>query len=151
MQDYRRQIAYLYAYEYGRQTKSTGFVKLEVRGESCRLGIHLKSFCRQGEMPGKAYIFFGRRGYMVGLCLGELKAQNGILKWRGTVDTDNILGKRVGISETGGVWINRPEERNYVARWDDGPVNISRLIPYPPGGEKCIGCPRLGSCERSAT
>ena len=151
MQDYRRQIAYLYAYEYGRQTRSAGFVKLEARGESCRLGIHLKSFCRQGEGTGKAYIFFGKQGYMVGICLGELKVQDGILKWQGTVDSENILGLGIRLSDTGGVWINRPKDRNYVARWDDGPVDISHLIPYPPGGTKCIGCPRLGNCERSAT
>ena len=37
MQEYKRQIAYLYAYERGEQLRSTGFVKAEERGGHCRL------------------------------------------------------------------------------------------------------------------
>ena len=35
MQEYKRQIAYLYAYERGEQLRSTGFVKAEERGGHC--------------------------------------------------------------------------------------------------------------------
>lgn len=148
MQGYRRKIAYLYSYEDGRQSSSAGFVKLEMRGDRCRLEIHLKGGGRL-EGGGKAYIYFPRRKRIVGIYLGELEEQNGRLEWQGTVDSDNIQGKKVHISETGGIWIRDLNSREYVAEWDDEPVDVSRFILYPEGGEKCIGCPKFGSCERS--
>ena len=42
MQDYRRKIAYLYAYEGGEKLGNAGFVKAEDRGGICRLAVHLR-------------------------------------------------------------------------------------------------------------
>ena len=50
MQEYKRQIAYLYAYERGEQLRSTGFVKAEERGgqdvykRQVRGGVFLEQF-----------------------------------------------------------------------------------------------------------
>lgn len=149
MQDYRRRIAYLYAYENGAQMRSTGFVKAQERAGQCRLAVHLKSYCYPGEEPGKVYIYFYQHNRTVGICLGELQNQNGALEWQGTMDAANILGKGVRFSQTGGIWIRRPGNRDYVAEWDDYPVDVSRFVLYPRGGQKCIRCPWLDSCERS--
>ena len=51
MQEYKRQIAYLYAYERGEQLRSTGFVKAEERGGHCRLALHLRGYCHPGHLP----------------------------------------------------------------------------------------------------
>ena len=53
MQEYKRQIAYLYAYERGEQLRSTGFVKAEERGGHCRLALHLRGYCHPGEAAGQ--------------------------------------------------------------------------------------------------
>lgn len=149
MQEYRRRIAYLYAYEHGEQVRNAGFVKAEVRGGMCRLGIHLKGYCRQGKDAGKAYIYFDHQDRTVGIYLGELKSQNGALEWQGSVDPENILEKGIRFSETKGIWIRRFGTQDYVADWEDYPVDVSRFIRYPRGGEKCIYCPRFGNCKRS--
>ena len=149
MQEYRRQIAYLYAYEQGRQIKNAGFVKAEVRGGRCRLGICLKSGCRPGEEPGKAYIYFYRGNRTIGIYLGDLESRDGALQWQGVLDPENIQDKGIRFPDTGGVWIRRPGIRDYVAEWKDEPVDVSRFILYPKGGEKCISCPKLGSCRGS--
>ena len=41
MQKYRRQIAYLYAYEHGEQLCTAGFVKAEERAGQCRIAVYL--------------------------------------------------------------------------------------------------------------
>ena len=46
MQDYRRKIAYLYAYEGGEKLGNAGFVKAEDRGGICRLAVHLRCYSR---------------------------------------------------------------------------------------------------------
>lgn len=150
MQDYRRQIAYLYAYEKGVKTRNVGFVKVEERAGRCRLTIHLKCYCHSGEEAGTVYIYFYHQSRIVGIRLGELQSQNGALEWRGEVAACNILDKGIRLSQTRGMWIRRPGNREYVAEWDDYPVDISRFVLYPKGGQKCIRCPRFGHCERSS-
>lgn len=149
MQEYRRQIAYLYAYEHGVQMRSAGFVKVEEREGQCRLTIHLKSYCYPGEEAGKAYIYFYHQDRIVGIFLGELQNLAGVLKWEGTISANNVQNKGIRFVQTRGVWIRRPGGRNFVAEWDDGPVDVSRFVLYPRGGQKCIRCPWFGSCERS--
>lgn len=149
MQEYRRQIAYLYAYEHGVQMRSAGFVKVEERAGQCRLAIHLRSYCHPGEEAGKAYIYFYHQDRTVGICLGELENRNGALEWQGIFSADNILDKGIRFSQTRGVWVRRSRGRDYVAEWDDYPVDVSRFVLYPKGGQKCIRCPWFGNCERS--
>lgn len=149
MQEYRRRIAYLYAYEHGVQMRSAGFVKAEERAGICRIAVHLKSYCHPGEEAGKAYIYFEHEGQTIGICLGELESKNGALEWQGIVNGENILNKGIRFSQTRGIWIRRPGNRDYVADWDDYPVDVSRFILYPRGGQKCIRCPWFSSCERS--
>lgn len=150
MQEYRRQIAYLYAYEQGEKKYSAGFVKAELRAGQCRLFIHLKSFCHPGEDAGTAYIYFYHQGRTVAISLGELESRNGALEWQGTVSGDDILDKGIRFSQTGGIWVRRPFGRDYVAEWDDYPVDVNRFVLYPKGGSKCIRCPRFGTCERNS-
>ncbi len=149
MQEYRRQIAYLYAYEQGEQIKNAGFVKAEVRSGRCRIGIHLKRYGRGSRDMGKAYIYFGRQDRIIGICLGELESRNGALEWQGSLDPENILEKGIRFSETRGIWIRGYGAQDYVADWEDNLVDVSRFILYPKGGEKCMQCPRLGNCRRS--
>ena len=150
MQDYRRKIAYLYAYEGGEKLGNAGFVKAEDRGGICRLAVHLRCYSRSGEDPGKVYLYFRHRQQLVGVYLGALKNRNGALEWQGTFSSDDIQGKGIRFGQTEGVWIQRPGGKEYVAEWDDYPVDISRFVIYPKGGEKCIRCPWFGKCERSS-
>ena len=81
MQEYKRQIAYLYAYERGEQLRSTGFVKAEERGGHCRLALHLRGYCHPGEAAGNVYIYFYHQDRTIGIYLGALKNRNGRENW----------------------------------------------------------------------
>ena len=88
----------------------------------------------------------------MGIYLGALKNRNGALEWQGTFSSDDIQkGERNPFrTDRGGIWIQRLGGKEYVAEWDDYPVDISRFVIYPKGGEKCIRCPWFGKCERSS-
>ncbi len=148
MLQYRRRIAYLYAYGYG-ERRCTGFVKMEERADTCRLKIHLDEWHDSEESAGTVHIYFYNRKRMIGIPLGELAGNGGALEWQGTIDPENILGKGVALADTRGIWIRCSSNRGYAAEWDDAPVDISRFMLYPEGGLKCISCPKFGSCERS--
>ena len=118
MEEYRRQIAYLYAYDQGEQVKNAGFVKAEVRGGRCRLGIHLKGYCHRGEDAGSAYIYFYHQGRTIGIYLGELKSQNGALEWQGLTRT--ISRRKMCVSR-------KPEESGSDVRADRNMWRTGRM------------------------
>ncbi|MDO4262244.1 MAG: hypothetical protein Q4C82_09200 [Eubacteriales bacterium] len=149
MQEYRRQTAYLYAYDHGEQLRSAGFVKAEERGGQCRIALHLRCYCQPGEAAGKVYIYFYHQNRAVGILLGEIESRNGALEWQGSFSAEDILGKGVSFERTRGIWVRRPNGRDYVAEWDDYPVDLTRFVLYPSGGVRCIRCPWFGKCERS--
>ena len=82
MQKYRRQIAYLYAYEHGEQLCTAGFVKTEERAGQCRIAVHLKGYCHPGEDAGELYIYFYRKNQAVCIPLGKLESRNGTVAWK---------------------------------------------------------------------
>ena len=42
MAEYRRFVAYVYEYQKEKKGSNCGFVKIEVRGEICRIELHLQ-------------------------------------------------------------------------------------------------------------
>ena len=42
MAEYRRFVAYVYEYQKENKGSNCGFVKIEVRGEICRIELHLQ-------------------------------------------------------------------------------------------------------------
>lgn len=149
MEDYRRQIVYLYRYGSEIEHKSLGFIKIEIRNRRCRLEVHLKGENAKKEDKESIYLYFSCHQRTIGIYLGELLESDGILFWQGSMDICNIQGTGIRLEDTKGIWIRCGEDRDYVAAWEDAIENISRLILYPKGGERCIRCPWLENCERS--
>lgn len=149
MQDHTRQIAYLYAYEYGEKSRCAGFVKARTDKTRCRLDIHLRPGRFPDELSGKIYIYFHQQNRNIGIYLGDLTKEHDTLTWQGFVDTENILEKEIRLADTSGIWIICSENRVYIAQWDDTPADTRQFILYPRGGARCIRCPWLGRCERS--
>ena len=78
MEDYRRQIAYLYHYDSKIESKSLGFVKIEVRNHRCRLEVHLKRERAKKEEKRNIYLYFFRHQQTVGIYLEELLEKDNI-------------------------------------------------------------------------
>ncbi len=149
MEEYRRQIAYLYTYPDHNERQSLGFVKLELRKHQCRLEVHLKKVQSLRGKAGKIYIYFQRQDQMVGIYLGELEEQAQAMGWQGMIDALNIQGKGISLSDTKGIWLTLSEDQDCVAEWEDAWIGARKLLIYPRGGEKCIRCAWFGNCERS--
>lgn len=84
-------------------------------------------------MPGELYIYFYRKNQAVCIPLGKMESRNGALEWHGCMEADNILGKGICFEETRGIRVCRPGGRDYVAEWDDYPVDPARFVLYPKG------------------
>lgn len=149
MQDYTRLIVYLYAYEYGEKSRCAGFVKARTHGTRCWFYIHLRPGHFSDEFSGKVYIYFHEQNRNIGIYLGDLTRQNDAFTWQGCVDTENILGKEIRLTDTRGIRISCTGNRTYAAQWDDNPADMRQFLLYPKSGARCIQCPRFGHCERS--
>ena len=128
MSDYKRLVSYIYGYEQGEKRESTGFVKVNARGGSCRISVHMKGFYTRNQQPYQVYIFTQKRDRLQGIFLGELESRNGALEWNGVTETDSLMGGNFGLEESRGIYI-QGEDRIFAADWDDFPVDVDRFEP----------------------
>ena len=99
----KRFVIYIYAYEEGQRAGNTGFAKLELRGEDCRMEIHLrgipvrKAVCRvhfmriHGEM-------------MEGVPVGELQLINGSGDFYGSWKAGHMGDSPLAFSDLDGIF-----------------------------------------------
>ena len=70
MAEYRRFVAYVYEYQKEEKGSNCGFVKIEVRGEICRIELHLQCPGLMPESTCSIYGFVRNRGLLDGILLG---------------------------------------------------------------------------------
>ena len=79
MSDYKRLVAYIYAYQKEQKGNNVGFAKIEARNGECRIGIHLRGIYTGTQSPLKAFAFVRRSSGIYGILLGEFRIVNGCL------------------------------------------------------------------------
>ena len=67
----KRFIAYIYGYENAKKAGNTGFARIELRGEECRLEIHLRSVYA-AQTHCRVYLFRKQGNQMEGSLIGEM-------------------------------------------------------------------------------
>lgn len=126
MSDYQRFVSYIYGYVQGEKKESTGFVKVNARGSSCRIWIHMRGFYLRDQKPYRAYLFVQQEGRLRGVLLGELKSRNGALEWSAAADTDSLMGSGICLKQSRGIYIEG-NQRTFAAEWDDYPVDVEHF------------------------
>lgn len=128
MSDYKRFVSYIYGYEQGEKKESAGFVKVNARGEECKIWVHMKRFYVHGQKPYQVYVFMRNRERLEGWPLGELESRNGALEWNGVTKTDSLMDSGFGLDESRGLYIEG-DGHIFAAEWDDYPVDVERFHP----------------------
>ena len=110
---YQRFVAYVYEYRKGKKDGSSGYVRVETRGQECRIEVHLRC---AGLEPGsrcRVYGFVRREGLMDGILIGSCVTGREQIECMLETDTENIggmgknlreLGGMLLISDAGGFW-----------------------------------------------
>lgn len=128
MSDYKRFVSYIYEYVDGEKRESAGFVKVNARGEECKIWVHMKGFYMHGQQPYRAYVCAGKKGVLLGYPLGALENRNGALEWNCATKTDSLMESGLPLEDSRGLYIEGGG-RVYAAEWDDYPVDVSRFEP----------------------
>lgn len=122
----KRFVTYIYMYEDKKKGNNVGFAKVEIRGEDCRIEIHLRGVYT-GQGICKAYLFKEDSGDMAGFPLGELKIMNGSGDFGTVIKAGGIGDSPYGIYEMEGLCLISEDERMFVSRWKEGiALEVSR-------------------------
>lgn len=122
----KRFVTYIYAYEDKQKGSNIGFAKIEIRGEECRVEVHLRGlYARPARC--EAFLFRELDGAMEGIRIGEMRLLNGNGDFFASVKAGNIGESALGIQDMEGILLLGEDEQLYMSRWKEGkPVVVCR-------------------------
>lgn len=132
MQDYKRTVSYIYAYEDNQKKNNTGFAKLEARGReghlSCR--INGKSGLTNEEILEVYFLHIGE--YYEGIKVGTFKAINGQAALELRINTADIGGSGFELADMHGLFFRTKQQpyKVFASSWVDAPLRLDRFREY---------------------
>lgn len=115
----KRFVTYIYAYEEKKKGSNVGFAKIEIRGEECRIEVHLRgAYVKTARCD--AYLFRAVDGSMEGVCIGEVRLLNGKGDFAVSVRANHIGESTLGIYDMEGILLLGDGGQFYMSRWKEG-------------------------------
>lgn len=115
----KRFIAYIYGYENAKKAGNTGFARIELRGEECRLEIHLRSVYA-AQTHCRVYLFRKQGNQMEGSLIGEMDVRNGAGDFATAMKTMHIPTSSLSFFEMDGIFLCSEDGRIFMSRWTEG-------------------------------
>lgn len=115
----KRFITYIYAYENTKKAGNTGFARIELRGEECRLEIHLRGVYA-AQTHCKIYLFRKRGSGIEGSLIGEMDVRNGAGDFSVIMKTAHISTSLLSFFEMEGIFLCSEDGRIFMSRWTEG-------------------------------
>lgn len=136
--EYRRLVAYIYQYQNGEKQKNSGYVKVEIRNEICRMHIQVKTG-RIEKSQIKIYGFVRVEDVLFAIPIGEGESNGGSLQVPLSFDTECLNDTDYGVEALNGLWLKDEYGGDYISVWDDEGVRVEKFaleLPEPKISEK---------------
>lgn len=127
----QRFVTYLYLYEQDQKLRGTGFAKIEIRGEQCRIEIHMKDAGITGE-TSPVYLFTREAGGLTAVEIGTIALRNGTGDYKGMIKSSGIAHSSYNISDMKGILILVNDRFMFASQWDDAPVTRRKIAIWQP-------------------
>lgn len=115
----KRFVTYIYSYEEKKKAGNTGFAKIEIRGDECRLEIHLREvYTKQGAC--RVYLFREDDGTIEGVSLGEMQLRNGAGDFGVVFRISKIRNTPFHFNDFEGIFLLGEDGRIFMSRWKEG-------------------------------
>lgn len=148
MAGFQRFISYLYKYENDDRQENIGFAKVEIRGSSYRLEVHVRNM--NMEKPDcTVYLFTRKEEIMQGVPIGEMYIRRGNGDVRYTFEEKDLSEFGVAMNEIEGIFISVSEGLYIASQWKEGEIKEKNLqalkkgevqvMPEQPQEEKASG------------
>ena len=115
----KRFITYIYAYENTKKAGNTGFARIDLRGEECRLEIHLRGVYA-AQTHCKIYLFRKQGRGIEGSLIGEMDVRNGAGDFSVIMKTAHISTSLLSFFEMEGIFLCSEDGRIFMSRWTEG-------------------------------
>lgn len=137
MSGMQRFISYLYLYENEEKAGNVGFAKIELRGEDCRIEVHMRGTFTNN-LSCKIYLFTNEQNFIHGICIGDMKILNGAGNFGKIVPAAKIGPAGKTFAQMDGLLVLCEDERIFATKWKEGvevPIGLRTfredMMPVP--------------------
>lgn len=132
--EYRRFISYIYDYHDGKKRKNCGYVKVEIRNDICRMGVHMEAAAGAGREM-QVYGFVRVDGKALGLRAGNAVRRGNAWELQLSTPAQNFAKSGYAIEDIKGVWLRSDQGGNFITVWDDEAVELDMFVTELPQPE----------------
>ena len=122
---YERMICYLYEYQDGHKGANVGYVKLEKRGEQCRVLIQMRR-ADLATLPQAALFQQEKTGVLL-IPIGVMRDNNGSMKGQYEGNVDNLAGTGLSLDDVHGVLVYVDEGHYFASTWNLEQIDARQL------------------------
>lgn len=122
---YERMICYLYEYQDGHKGANVGYVKLEKRGEKCRVLIQMRR-ADLATLPQAALFQQEKTGVLL-IPIGVMRDNNGSMKGLYEGNVDNLAGTGLSLDDVHGVLVYVEEGHYFASTWNLEQIDARQL------------------------
>lgn len=122
---YERMICYLYEYQDGHKGANVGYVKLEKRGEKCRVLIQMRR-ADLATLPQAALFQQEKTGVLL-IPIGVMRDNNGSMKGQYEGNVDNLAGAGLSLDDVHGVLVYVEEGHYFASTWNLEQIDARQL------------------------
>lgn len=122
---YERMICYLYEYQDGHKGANVGYVKLEKRGEQCRVLIQMRR-ADLATLPQAALFQQEKTGVLL-IPIGVMRDNNGSMKGQYEGNVDNLAGTGLSLDDVHGVLVYVEEGHYFASTWNLEQIDVRQL------------------------
>ena len=122
---YERMICYLYEYQDGHKGANVGYVKLEKRGEQCRVLIQMRR-ADLATLPQAALFQQEKTGVLL-IPIGTMRDNNGSIKGQYEGNVDNLAGTGLSLNDVHGVLVYVEEGHFFASTWNLEQIDARQL------------------------
>ena len=122
---YERMICYLYEYQDGHKGANVGYVKLEKRGEQCRVLIQMRR-ADLATLPQAALFQQEKTGVLL-IPIGVMRDNNGSMKGQYEGNVDNLAGTGLSLDDVYGVLVYVEEGHYFASTWNLEQIDARQL------------------------
>ncbi len=115
MNQYERIVSYIYQYHQNEKGANVGYVRLEKRGNTCRLFVQMRAVPISG-MP-KVYLYRQLEQGISKIYAGQMAVRGGSILFKADSSAENLFGSDQGIEEMDGIFIDTEEELYFASSW----------------------------------
>ena len=128
MSQYKRMVSYMYQYVVGEKGQNIGFVRIEQKGQGCRIVLQMRTI----ELPSMPEVWLYKQNStgIEYVTAGKLIYNSGSLGCRIDTEIDNVCGSGCAFKDFDGALIYISDREYYGTTWNKDNIYIGEMTKH---------------------